>query len=213
MAIDSSPSKSFKWREPRLMRLRLHRDLGTRLFLCCGGTLGAASIFFLAGHFERQGNPLWASILGGTLIGFVISLGVVFRPEPLLGGSIQIKEGKIYRTLTTFDFGNGVQVKEQWPCRDLSCAIVPSEAIGRSFSVLVLPKSRNKHVFVGIPRYVIVEQLVDRLHQEQAIVTIAPELADNVIESGPYGKFVVVFSTIVAIAMWIAAAVIVVMNV
>ena len=189
-----STTLELRWREPWLPRLRLHQDLPVRLLLCLVISIAIGSIFAVAGRLEKAGpnaiagSEFVAATFGFVFMGGIMSVGIIMRPEAMLGGKVRISDDDIRRTRETLDLGNGLSVQERWVCSGLTCAIVPAEALPTPFSVLVLPGERGKSSLIAIPQHIDREEIVGRLRVAGATVVMAPQLAEAVRQQCPYSR-------------------------
>lgn len=202
----------FKWREPWLIRLRLHSDFVPWLLLSLLFVVTAGSIGFLMGLIDKG----WyyaavGAVIGAFVVGGMVSLAVFFRPDGFQS-RVTVDDQSIRRKRDTFGFGQGEHIRERWPFEGLVCIVVPAELLDKSFSVLVLPHaSRKRAAYLGFPTHVDMTSLASYLTASGVhIETATPEFAESVKADRPYrsGLVKTLIGLCIAICLGIAVAIV-----
>ena len=152
------------WQEPSQYRTRLRGDTLVRLGLAAA--IGSVPMTLLLVLFAINVNPPHpAFALVGFLIGATLAGVVLFMGESSAGGAVRICQEGIHRKrmfIPRIPVHMGIE-EASWPYESISRAmIVPGQAIGQSFSVLLLTDEVNVEI-VGIPGRTSLEQLAQVL--------------------------------------------------
>lgn len=139
-----------KWREPLFYRVRLKGDLAARLLVAFGtGAVATAILLFLFAINVRPPNALFA-LIGMLLIGG-ITLMILLRGRSTAIGVVRFCEEGIVRKRMYAGMSAQWAEETSWPFASIqSATLIPSAAIGQSFSVLLLTDSSGLDI-LGIP--------------------------------------------------------------
>jgi hypothetical protein len=159
------------WREPVSFRSRLKGDLLARLAIAFGvGLIATAILLVLFAVNRNPPHPIFALVgllLFGTMAGLVLLKG-----EATASGNVRLCEEGITRQRQLVPKIPVYQQFEEanWPFGSFSRAIfVPAQAIGQSFSVLVLTDERN-YDLIGLPAKIDPAQLAHLLASRGVVV-------------------------------------------
>ncbi|HSG69425.1 MAG TPA: hypothetical protein VLA12_03375 [Planctomycetaceae bacterium] len=143
-------SYEFRWKEPFLYRLRLHRDLPRRLVLTLGACLTGTGLALIAATaFDSPDNLRY--ILGaGAGFGAVYALNVWFHTPTFNAGTVTAYDRKITYRRNGFEWIWAVTRNGDWPLESISQAVhVPAAASKHTFDVLLL-KINNSWTMLGV---------------------------------------------------------------
>jgi hypothetical protein len=151
---------SLRWREPTWYRVRLRGDALRRfavvLAVWAAGTGGFLVLF--AVNNNPPGIPL--GIVPGAIFAGIAAIAVFFRRN-LVSGSVSVDKDHIFRSrdyasMTT----RGTWTEwSKWPYETIErCVIVPAEALGKSFSVMLIGLG-SKREMIAIPQSVDLERV------------------------------------------------------
>ena len=150
-----------RWREPIGFRVRLRGD-GLLRFAAALGAWGAATgvLFILFGINSRPPHFLLAVALG-AVFGLGPAMLLLFWRRDHVSGRVSVCQEGIRRQRHYADWSvDGMWVeKAEWPYQAISgCAIVPEQATGKSFSIMLLAVEDETEI-VGLPRKIDLNQL------------------------------------------------------
>lgn len=162
----------FKWSEPSIVRVRLRGDWWLRLAIAIGaGGAGTCLLLVLFAINQRPPHPVF-SLIGGA-IAFVIAAGFLFHGASSASGRVRVCQEGIQRKRQYVGFGAQMFEEANWPYESIQqCVIVPGQAIGKSFSVLMIGGG-GEWELVGVPRKIDLQQLAGFLSSRQIAVSSA----------------------------------------
>jgi hypothetical protein len=144
-------SYEFRWKEPFLFRLRLHRDLPQRLVLTLGACLIGIGLALLAYSQYHDRSQFKYIILAGAGFGAVYAINVWFHTPTFNSGTVTVFDRKIMYRRTAFEWIWSVVRNGEWPLETISQAVhIPASTSGSSFDVLLL-SINNSWTMLGIP--------------------------------------------------------------
>lgn len=201
----------FRWSEPFLMRLRLHRDWLPRLAMCAAVCVAAGSVFFNVGAAEAKrgmgAGPIAAAVFGVIVMGFALSVAIFMGPEAFTS-RVKIQEEKLTRERHTMSFLSGLRIWESWSYVQLTIFFVPPQALGQTFSILVMPPTRKraKPSLVGVPWHVDLTAVFRYLTERGVRIVEAPEGVEAVRRQHPYSRSAILGTMVVsgAVTIWMA---------
>ncbi|MCU0878761.1 MAG: hypothetical protein MUF06_13330 [Pirellulaceae bacterium] len=159
------------WREPVSFRSRLKGDLFARLAIALGVGLVATAILLVLFAVNRNPPHPVFSLVGLLLFGTMTGL-ILLKGEATASGNVRVCEEGITRQRQLVPKIPVYQQFEEanWPFGSFSRAIfVPAQAIGQSFSVLVLTDERN-YDLIGLPAKIDPAQLAQLLASRGVVV-------------------------------------------
>lgn len=144
-------SYEFRWKEPFLYRLRLHRDLPQRLVLTLGACLIGIGLAFLAASLFESTDRFWYIVGAGTGFGAVYALNVWFHTPTFNAGTVTVFDRKITYRRNAFEWIWAVTRNGDWPLENVSQAVhIPADTSKQSFDILLL-KINNSWTMLGVP--------------------------------------------------------------
>ncbi|QDU51251.1 hypothetical protein [Gimesia panareensis] len=154
-------SAVFFWHEPLCYRLRLRGDLLIRCGFALAVWAAVTGIFSLLFAFNVNPPGISLAIIVGAILGLGPAwLAMFFRREHV-SGSIWIYEDHLLRqrSYVSLGFFRSWQEAQEWPNAAISrCIIIPSRALGRPFSVMLLTVDSRAEI-VGIPDKISLKEL------------------------------------------------------
>jgi len=164
----------FRWHEPGLMWLKLRRDFVTRLLHA-----GARACLCVAAFLATPMDPVEA-LCAGAIVGILVGLYALFWPD-LKTKSVILKEDAMEWNWLTISYAHPVRCWVNCPYHLIARAvIVPGEAIGQRFSVLIVSTSTST-TLLGIPRRVDPNDVGHNLAERGVAVTYAREIPPSAI--------------------------------
>jgi hypothetical protein len=162
----------FKWSEPSIVRVRLRGDWWLRLAIAMGaGGAGTCLLLVLFAINQRPPHPVF-SLIGGA-IAFVIVAGFLFHGASSASGRVRVCQEGIQRKRQYVGFGAQMFEEANWPYDAIQqCVIVPGQAIGKSFSVMMIGGG-GEWELVGVPRKIDLQQLAAFLSSRRIAVSSA----------------------------------------
>jgi hypothetical protein len=154
----------FKWNEPLWYRPRLRGDVPLRWTAAVGAWAAMTGLFLVLFGGNINPPPMWAAVLVGAVFGLLPAWAILFVGRKNASGLVRVYRHEIYRTrsYTALDF-HGWTEWATWPHEAIErCVIVPEEALGQSFSVMLLTTDCGTEI-VGIPRKVDLGHLSEHL--------------------------------------------------
>lgn len=144
-------SYEFRWKEPFLYRLRLHRDLPQRLVLTLGACLIGTGLALMAASVFDSPDKFWYILAAGVGIGAVYALNAWFHTPTFNAGTVTVYDRKITYRRNAFEWIWAVTRNGDWPLENLSQTVhIPADASKHSFDVLLL-KINNSWTMLGVP--------------------------------------------------------------
>ena len=162
----------FKWSEPSIVRVRLRGDWWLRLAIAMGaGGAGTCLLLVLFAINQRPPHPVFA-LIGGA-IAFVIVAGFLFHGASSASGRVRVCQEGIQRKRQYVGFGAQMFEEANWPYDAIQqCVIVPGQAIGKSFSVMMIGGG-GEWELVGVPPKIDLQQLAAFLSSRRIAVSSA----------------------------------------
>jgi hypothetical protein len=162
----------FKWSEPSIVRVRLRNDWWLRLAIALGaGGVGTCLLLVLFAINQRPPHPIFA-LIGGA-IAFVIAASFLFHGASSASGRVRVCQEGIQRKRNYVGIGAQMFEEANWPYESIEqCVIVPGQAIGKSFSVLLVGGG-GEWELVGVPRKIDLQQLANFLASRRVAVSSA----------------------------------------
>jgi hypothetical protein len=162
----------FKWSEPSIVRVRLRGDWWLRLAIALGaGGVGTCLLLVLFAINQRPPHPVFG-LIGGA-IAFVIAASFLFHGGSSASGRVRVCQEGIQRKRNYVGVGAQMFEEANWPYESIEqCVIVPGQAIGKPFSVLLVGGG-GEWELIGVPRKIDLQQLANFLGSRRVAVSSA----------------------------------------
>jgi hypothetical protein len=144
---------AFRWNEPALFRIRMRRDLLSRLAVIFSAWLITTGVLLVLFAFNRNppGIPLAFGL--GLVFGVGPAMVLTLWRRDHVGGRIRIDDEGIHRHRNYASFSAQWAEWTQWPFGAIShCEIVSSRLAGQPFAVMLLTDDEEQHVLAIPPR-------------------------------------------------------------
>jgi len=190
-----------RWDEPFCFRMRLRREFGSRLLL-------AGSVLLLVfAAFSLLPVSLEGFWVGGLLFGFLAGGGVFLWPEVKVK-SVALMDDAIECRWTTY-WGEFFVVHEQRYRYDtiVRAVIVPAEALGKRFSVLVLATPLAIET-LGISRRTDPQEVANFLASRGVVVAYSREIPARAFSPRTYPRWLTPAATVTGVILLLAGVVI-----
>ena len=148
-----SIGSKFTWNEPMWFRLRLRGDIPRRVIVILAAWAGGTGVLLMLFAINVKPPGILLAIAMGTIFGGIAGLLLLGRRNHVSGRMSLKKDGiHRHRSYASVDLAGGWDERTRWPYPGIDrCVMIPAEATGKSFSVLILKIGATRDI-IGVPR-------------------------------------------------------------
>lgn len=162
---------AFRWNEPSLFRIRMRRDLFTRLAIIAAAWLIATGVLLVLFAFNQDPPGILLAFGLGLVFGLGPALWLTMLRRDHVGGRIRLDDAGIHRQRNYASFSTQWSEWTDWPYGAIRrCEIVPPRTAGHPFALMLLSDDDETEI-IAVPAQIELKQLAGHLTKQGVSVS------------------------------------------